>query len=102
LVTSDPEQLHDYALYNIVGRQDGKGMMATGWTIWTLTGDIHGHQASDFLTDGYDLWVVEPGFDPSLGRLFLEDLLARMSDNPSLDGDIWSLPQAVVLPVSTY
>lgn len=97
----DPQALHQYAIYECVGRDDFTGMMATGWAIWDLA-DIGSHQAADLLTDGYRGWEQQAGFDRALGRQFLEEALDRLASDPALPGEIMGLPREVVDPVAIH
>lgn len=97
--SSDPAMLYQAGI-SCVQRSDGKGMMAAGWRIWRLAG-LHEHQASDFLTGGYDLWRESSDFEPALAATFLNELLEGLRDAPLLPGDIWSLPREVVMPVAS-
>ncbi|MEV4721838.1 hypothetical protein AB0J94_32020 [Micromonospora noduli] len=48
---TDLAQLYQYAI-DCAGREDGVGMMRSGWAIYRKAG-LHAHQAGNFLRDGY-------------------------------------------------
>jgi hypothetical protein len=86
-----------------VGHGDAKGMMSTGWAIWNLDG-LEGHQAKDFLLDGYRDWVAA-GATVFERTEFLLGILHRLRDiHPEIavDADVWSLPRHVAETASSY
>ena len=97
---SDPVALYAHGVRSVT-QQDGPAMMATGWALWTITG-IHQHQAFDFLSDGYGAWRSTAAFDPALGRMFTEQLLAGLEADPPVPTDIYSAAPDVVEPLATH
>jgi hypothetical protein len=98
---ADTTVLYQFGI-RCVGRNDGPGMIATGWAIWHL-GDLSSHQAYDFLTDGYDLWRRSAGFDPAAAAAFLRDLIAELRpDLPARWTDLHRAPPELVDPIAKY
>lgn len=77
--TDDPDLLHRFGL-DARSRDDGRGMMATGWTLAVMSAASDGRWF-DYLRAGFEVWRAAPGYEPALGRRFLEQLVAELGDD---------------------
>lgn len=75
--SDDPDTLRGFGSM-ATARHDGRAMMATGWALGTTTGLQD--DAFVLLRTGFEKWRDAPGYTPSLGRRFLEQVLGEVMD----------------------
>lgn len=99
--SNDLAQLYQYGI-SCAGREDGMGMMRSGWAIYKKAG-LHSHQAEDFLRDGYQNWLRSPDFQPSLAIVFLTELFDRLNKkNPTPPPNIYAVPRGLIEPMASH
>ncbi|MFG2052827.1 hypothetical protein ACGFI9_02250 [Micromonospora sp. NPDC048930] len=99
--SNDLGQLYQYAL-SCAGREDGVGMMRSGWAIYRQAG-LHSHQAAEFLRDGYRSWSQSPDCQPSLAIEFLTELFERLNrKSPALPPNIYAVPRELIDPIACH
>ncbi|MGV9764077.1 hypothetical protein [Micromonospora tulbaghiae] len=99
--SADVQQLYEYAIGCVV-REDGVGMMRSGWAIYRRAG-LHSCQASEFLRDGYLYWSQSPAFQPDVALAFLTDLFEWLNaDDPVPPPDVYAVPPALIEPMAAH
>ncbi|MBM0256001.1 hypothetical protein [Micromonospora sp. 4G55] len=99
--STDLAQLYEYAL-SCVGREDGMGMMRSGWAIYRKAG-LHAHQAEDFLRDGYQSWSQSLNFQPRVAIEFLTELFEQLREkNPAVPPNIYAVPRELIEPIASH
>ncbi|MER7441269.1 hypothetical protein [Micromonospora avicenniae] len=97
----DVAQLYQHGL-SCVGRDDGMGMMRSGWAIYRIAG-LHSHQAENFLRDGYQSWSQGPDCQPRLALSFLIDLFEGLNNkDPGVPPNIYAVPRALIEPIAAH
>lgn len=97
--STDPAAFHQHGIW-CISQGDGRGAIATGWSIWQLAG-LHEFQAWDFLYDGYKAWRTSSTFDRALAQRFLADLLDELGEPPVAPWpDLHAVDRADVEPIA--
>jgi hypothetical protein len=99
--TTDLDLLHHYAA-GCFAREDGVGLMKTGWALYKAAG-LHAHDAGSILWNGYQYWLKSPDFQPSLAVAFLTELFDKLNakDRP-VPADLGSVPPELIEPIAAH